>query len=306
MKILNKFLIALIVIISSYVSQINAQVNPDYPSMDGKTVLITGSTDGLGREVAIRLGMLGAHVLVHGRNAQRGAEVVEKINNSAGSAKFYQADFGSLKNVRELANTVKRDHQKLDILINNAGLGSGFAGGQRRVSQDGYEMVLQVNFLAHYLLTDLLLPLLKDGAPSRIINVASRAQSPINFGDIMLENYFSGRATYHRSKLAQVMHAFHYSELLQGSQVTFNTLHPASMMDTTMVAQMAGPARTTVDEGARALMMLAVSPDLEGRSGLYFVGHNEGRANDQAYDVVARAELDKIARELIKLPPREN
>ena len=147
MKILNNSLIAL-VIIFSYVSQINAQINSDYPSMDGKTVLITGSTDGLGREVAIRLGMLGAHVLVHGRNAQRGAEVVETINNSTGSAQFYQADFGSLNNVRELANTVKRDHQKLHVLINNAGLGSGFAGGQRRVSQDGYEMVLQVNYLA--------------------------------------------------------------------------------------------------------------------------------------------------------------
>ena len=302
---MNKSLVALIVIFSSYVSQINAQVSPEYPSMVGKAVLITGSTDGLGREVAIRLGMLGAHVLVHGRNAQRGAEVVETINNSAGSAQFYQADFGTLINVRELADAVKRDHRKLHLLINNAGLGSGFAGGQRRVSQDGYELVMQVNYLAHYLLTDLLLPLLKDGAPSRILNVASRAQSPVNFGDIMLENYFSGRATYHRSKLAQVMHAFHYSELLQNTGVTFNALHPASMMDTTMVAQMEGPARTTVDEGAKAVMKLAVSPAIEGRSGLYFEGQNDGHANAQAYDEVARRQLDTLTRELVGLPARE-
>jgi NAD(P)-dependent dehydrogenase (short-subunit alcohol dehydrogenase family) len=284
-------------------SQVSAQLTTDYPSLQGKTVLITGSTDGLGREIAIRLGKLGAHVLIHGRNADRGAEVVDIINNGAGSAQFYQADFASLDNVRDLADAVLRDYKQLHLLINNAGLGSGFAGGERRVSQDGYEMVLQVNYLSHYLLTDLLLPLLKESEPSRIINVASRAQSPINFGDIMLEKYFSGRATYHRSKLAQVLHAFHYAELLQGSGVTFNALHPASMMDTTMVSQI-GPARTTVDEGATAVMHLAASPEMDGKTGLYFEGLNEGRADAQAYDQVAREELDKIARRLVDLPPR--
>ncbi len=303
MKIVINTLIISVFILSVLSGQVFAQSSV-YPPMSGKTVLITGSTDGLGREVAIRLGELGAHVLIHGRNSERGAEVVDAINGGAGSAQFYQADFGALDNIRRLADEIKRDHQELYILINNAGLGSGFAGGQRRVSQDGYEMVLQVNYLSHYLLTDLLLPLLKASAPSRIINVASRAQSPVNLGDLMLEKYFSGRATYHRSKLAQVLHTFHYAELLEGTGVTFNTLHPASMMDTTMVSQMDRPARTTVDEGADAVMNLAASPTMEGRTGLYFVGLNEGRANDQAYDEVARHQLDSITRELVGLPPR--
>ncbi len=303
MKIVINTLIISVFILSVLSGQVFAQSSV-YPHMSGKTVLITGSTDGLGREVAIRLGELGAHVLIHGRNAERGAEVVDAINGGAGSAQFYQADFGALDNIRRLADEIKRDHQELHILINNAGLGSGFAGGQRRVSQDGYEMVLQVNYLSHYLLTDLLLPLLKASAPSRIINVASRAQSPVNLGDLMLEKYFSGRATYHRSKLAQVLHAFHYAELLEDTGVTFNTLHPASMMDTTMVSQMDRPARTTVDEGADAVMNLAASPTMEGRTGLYFEGLHEGRANDQAYDEVARHQLDSITRELVGLPPR--
>ncbi|MDT8427198.1 MAG: SDR family NAD(P)-dependent oxidoreductase [Pseudomonadales bacterium] len=267
------------------------------PSMAGKTVLVTGSTDGMGREVAQRLGTLGAHVLVHGRNAVRGAEVVDIINAGPGSAQFYQADLGSLQQVRDLAAAVMRDHQQLHLLINNAGIASGFNNGQKGLSEDGYEMIFQVNYLSHYLLTDLLLPLLKRSAPARIVNVASGAQRPINFEEVFNPTDFDASAAYAHSKLAQILHTFHKAEELEGSGVTFNTLHPATMMDTTMVRQMGTP-RTTVDEGATALMNLAVGVSLEGRSGLYFNGLRESRANAQAYDRAARAELDALARRL--------
>ena len=270
--------------------------------MAGKVALVTGSTDGLGRETAIRLGALGAHVLVHGRNAERGAEVVNIINEGPGEATFYQADFGSLAEVRELAASIFEDHRQLHLLINNAGIGSGYAGGERQVSADGYEMIFQVNYLAHYLLTDLLLPLIKTSAPARIINVASGAQRAIDFEDLMMEKEFSASAAYAQSKLAQILHTFHISERLTGTGVTFNTLHPATMMDTTMVAQMRGPARTTVDEGATAVMNLAVSAELQDRSGLYFSGLRESRVNAQAYDSEARARLDRVSRELVNLP----
>jgi NAD(P)-dependent dehydrogenase (short-subunit alcohol dehydrogenase family) len=273
--------------------------------MSGKTILITGSTDGLGREVAIRLGKLGAHMLIHGRNVERGAEVVADINNNGGSAQFYQADFGSLDNVRKMAEAIKRDHPGLDVLVNNAGLGSGFAGGERRESVDGYEMVFQVNYLAHYLLTELLLPTIMASAPSRIINVASRAQIAINFDDLMLENDHSGRAAYRLSKLAQVMHTFYYAELLEGTGVTFNTLHPASRMNTTMVLQTPGPVRSTVDEGANVVMYIVTSPELEGRTGIYFNQYNEGRAHEQAYDKAARELMDKMTRDLLGLLARD-
>jgi NAD(P)-dependent dehydrogenase (short-subunit alcohol dehydrogenase family) len=272
--------------------------------MFGKTVLITGSTDGLGREVAFRLGAMGAHVLVHGRNASRGAEVVDAINKSRGSAQFYQADFASLANVRQLAEDIKRDHPRLHVLINNAGIGPGFAGGKRMLSEDSYETIFQVNYLAHYLLTDLLLPTLKDSAPARIINVASGAQRDIEFDNIMLEEGFSGSRAYAQSKLAQILHTFYYAEHLDGTGVTFNTLHPATMMDTTMVAQMDRPARTTVDEGADAVMNLVTSSDLAERSGLYFDGLEEDRADAQAYDPEAREILDIMTRMLVNLPPR--
>jgi len=273
-------------------------------SMTGKTILITGSTDGLGREVALRLGKLGAYVLVHGRNETRGAEVVDTINESGGSAEFYHADFASLDNVRALATAIMRDHPRLDVLINNAGIGPGYAGGNRQTSDDGHEMIFQVNYLAHYLLTELLLPTLRASTPARIINVASGAQRPVNFDDVMLEQNFSASTAYAQSKLAQVLHTFHLARMLDGTGVTFNTLHPATMMDTTMVSQMNSPARTTVDEGATALMDLVVSPKMEGRTGLYFNGLHEARANAQAYDERARERLDALSRVLTGLPSR--
>lgn len=280
----------------------NAQdASDEHPSMAGKNVLITGSTDGMGREVALRIGSLGAHVIVHGRNVERGNEVVDAINSGPGTAEFFRADFADLSNVRDLAAHVLQQHNELHLLINNAGIGSAFNDGQRMLSEDGYEMVFQVNYLAHYLLTELLEPALQAAAPSRIVNVASGAQTPLDFDDLMLESDFDGRRAYAQSKLAQVLHTFQKAEELEGSGVTFTTLHPATMMDTTMVEMSGRPAQSTVDEGARALMQLAVSPELEGRTGLYFSGKDERRANDQAYDREARERLDSISRDLTGL-----
>jgi len=305
MNNVNTIIVSLFLLSLCITTTTRAQDADIYPDMTGKTILITGSTDGLGREVATRLGMLGAHILIHGRNAERGAEVVAEIKSNGGSAQFYQADFGSLDNVRDMAEAIKRDHRRLDVLVNNAGLGSGFAGGERRESEDGYEMLFQVNYLAHYLLTELLLPTLKTSAPSRIINIASRSQIAIDFDDFNQENKHTGRKAYRISKLANVMHTFYHAELLQGTGVTFNTLHPASRMGTTMVLQTPGPVRSTIDEGADVVMYVVTSSDLVGRSGIYFEQFEEGRANDQAYDEVARERLDKMTREILGLSVRE-
>jgi len=278
-----------------------AQDTPGDVTMVGKTALVTGSTDGLGREVALRLGEMGAHVIVHGRSEERGLEVVGMINRGSGSAEFVQADFGELANARALAAAVMTNHDELHLLINNAGIGSGFNNGERAVSEDGNEMIFQVNHLAHYVLTDLLMPMIKESAPARIINVASGAQTPIDFDDPNMEKDFNSGRAYAQSKLAQILHNFYIAPQLEGTGVTFNSLHPATMMDTTLVSQMAAPARTTVDEGAEAVMHLAVSSELEGRSGLYFNGKNEARANDQAYDQDALERFDRLSRELTDL-----
>ena len=150
----------------------------------GKTVLITGSTDGVGRLVARRLGEAGARVLVHGRDAERGAQVVADIERAGGAATFFRADLASLAEVRRLADAVQDETDRLDILINNAGIGT--AGGVRQEIADGFELRFAVNYLAGLLLTSLLLPLLRASAPARIVNVSSAGQQAIDFADVML------------------------------------------------------------------------------------------------------------------------
>ncbi len=267
---------------------------------NGKTTLITGSTDGVGRMVAIRLGADGWRVLVHGRDRARGEEVVAAIKAAGGSAEFLQADLASLAEVRRLAATVQAATKRLDLLINNAGIGSGGPQGTREESVDGYELRFAVNYLSGFLLTHLLLPLLRGSTPARIVNVSSLGQQAIDFADVMLRRDYSGMRAYRQSKLAQILFTFDFTHELGGTGVTVNALHPATFMDTAMVRQFGTPM-STVKEGADAILKLAVSPELEGRSGLYFNGQNEAQANAQAYDAEARRQLRALSLQLTGL-----
>ena len=264
-----------------------------------RVALVTGSTDGLGREVAMRLAATGAHVIVHGRNTERGHEVVAAIEREGkGSARFYRADLASLAEVRELAATILRDYDRLDILVNNAGIGSASPNG-REVSSDGHELRFAVNYLAGFLLTHLLLPRIINSAPARIINVSSLAQTPIDFDDVMLERGYTGSRAYAQSKLAQVLFSFDLARELEGRGVTVSVLHPATYMNTTMVARAGVQPRSTVAEGAEAVMQLVTSPDLT--SGQFFNSLRPARANAQAYDEVAREKLRTLSRLLTGL-----
>ncbi|MGA9013893.1 MAG: SDR family NAD(P)-dependent oxidoreductase [Acetobacteraceae bacterium] len=265
-------------------------------SRTGNTALITGSTDGVGRVVAIRLGEAGVRVLVHGRDQDRGNQVVADITQSGGAAEFLAADLASLAEVRRLGETVRQRTERLDILINNAGLGT--AGTSRQTSVDGHELRFAVNYLAGFLLTDLLLPLLRQSAPARIVNVASAGQQPIDFADVMLTRGYSGVRAYGQSKLAQIMFTIDLAEALAGTGVTVNALHPATYMDTAMVRRAGVTPASSVEEGAEAILKLAVSPAVGGRSGRYFSGLQEARADRQAYDAVARRRLRAISQEL--------
>jgi NAD(P)-dependent dehydrogenase (short-subunit alcohol dehydrogenase family) len=266
-----------------------------------KTVLITGSTDGVGRRVASRLGGAGARVFVHGRNAERGREVVQAIKSAGGSASFHGADLSSLAEVRQLAETIRQQTDRLDLLINNAGIGTAGSGGVRETSKDGYELRFAVNYLAGFLLTALLMPLIKASAPARIVNVASLGQYPIDFDDLMITRNYSGSRAYSQSKLAQIMFTIDLARALEGTGVTVNALHPATYMDTTMVHQAGIAPINSVDTGADAILDLAVSPGLEGKSGLFFNGLHEARANPQAYDARARAQLWSVSLKLTGL-----
>lgn len=266
------------------------------------TALITGSTDGLGRQVALRLAKSGFRVLIHGRDRERGKIVVEEARAAGGSAHFLEADFASLAAVRELSEQVMRESAGLELLINNAGIGTGARGAARATSAEGYELRFAVNYLAGFLLTDLLLPLMLNSAPAHIVNVASVGQYPLDFTNLMLTRAYSGMRAYAQSKLAQVMFTFDLARQLAGTEVRCNCLHPASLMDTRMVRETGMKPTSTVAEGTRAVVALALSS--ERPTGMYLNGTQPDRAHEQAYDEAACVRLRMLSRELTGLDPR--
>ena len=271
-------------------------------NMDGRTALVTGSTDGVGRYVAASLAASGARVLIHGRDSGRGKALADEIKRAGrGEAVFYQADLSALAGARQLAEAVLADNKRLDLFISNAGIGSQNQGPQRQTSADGYELRFAVNYLSGFLLAYLLLPLLKASAPSRIVNVASLGQHPIDFDDVMITRGYSGSRAYAQSKLSQIMFTIDLAEELKGSGVTVNSLHPATYMNTTMVRAGGITPISTVEQGGAAILHLAVGDDVSGNSGLFFNGMNQAQANAQAYDAAARKRLRELSLELTGL-----
>ena len=272
--------------------------------ISGKTVLITGSTDGVGRHVASRLAAAGAKVLIHGRDRSRGERLIDEIKQATGAEPtFYQADLSSLADTRKLAEAVLADRKRLDVLVSNAGIGSQNEGPARQTSEDGYELRFAVNYLAGFLLVHLLLPLLKASAPSRIVNVASLGQHPIDFDDVMITRGYNGSRAYAQSKLSQIMFTIDLAGDLKGSGVTANSLHPATYMNTTMVRAGGITPISTVEQGGAAILHLATGDDVAGKSGRFFNGLQEAKANPQAYDAAARTRLRTLSLELTGLTP---
>jgi NAD(P)-dependent dehydrogenase (short-subunit alcohol dehydrogenase family) len=271
--------------------------------MAGKTVLVTGSTDGVGRYVAARLAAAGAKVLIHGRDSARAKTLADEICRRGHSEPiFYQADLSSLSGARQLAQAVTAEHQRLDVFISNAGIGSRTLGPERRTSADGYELRFAVNYLSGFLLAHLLLPLLKASAPSRIVNVASLGQHPLDFDDVMLTKGYDGTRAYAQSKLAQIMFTIDIARELQGSGVTVNALHPATYMNTTMVREGGITPVSTVEQGGEAILHLVAGDDVAGKTGLFFNGMQPSQANPQAYDEAARKRLRTLSLKLTGLP----
>jgi NAD(P)-dependent dehydrogenase (short-subunit alcohol dehydrogenase family) len=264
------------------------------PASGQRVAVVTGSTSGLGQELAMRLADMGMFVVVHGRSEERGREVVAEIEAAGGKARFYRADFGSFAETRAFGEAVLRDYDRLDVLVNNAGFGR--APNERMVSQDGLEFRFQVNHLSHFMLTRMWLPLLRGSVPSRIVNVSSGAQTPIDFDDVMLERgTFDGGRAYAQSKLAQIFFTLDLAEELEGTGVTVNALHPATFMDTRMVERAGIEPQSTVDEGADAVLQL-ITEDVG--TGGYFNGLRAARANAQAYDEDARRRLRELSENL--------
>ena len=275
--------------------------------LEGKEIImVTGSTGGLGRAVALAFAGPGTHIIVHGRNVERGQAVVEQAEAAGSTARFLQADLGSFAQVRGLINTIKRDYDRLDLLINNAGIGRGQPNAPHEESADGHELRFQVNYLSHLLITRELLPLLRAGAPSRVVSVSSAAQrgGMIHFDDVMLESPpYEGSTAYGQSKLAQVFMTLDLEEELEGTGVTANAVHPGGYLDTDMVAErcaVPGPGCTPTlspEDGAMFVVNASRSP----RSGVYFNTSVVGEINPQALDPEARRRLRELSMQLVGL-----
>ena len=187
------------------------------------------------------------------------------------------------------------DEDRIDVLVNNAGVGTA---GPREESEDGYELTFQVNYLAPFVLTRRLLPLIRSSAPSRIVNVSSAGQAPIDFGDVMLERGYSGVQAYSQSKLALVMFTFDLAEELEGSGATANCLHPGTFLPTNMVRRAGIDPVTPLEDGVEATLRLVASPELDGVNGHYFDGTSESAPQPQAEDPEARRQLRELSAEL--------
>lgn len=269
--------------------------------LDEQTILITGSTDGLGLATAERLAKRGANLLIHGRSEQKLERALAKLGADRGArVRGILADLSSLERVRWLARDVERRADRVDVLVNNAGVAEM---DERRESNDGFELTFAVNYLSHFLLTAELLPFLRRSAPARIVNVASIGQAEVDLDDPMAKaRDYDGFLAYRQSKLAQIMFTVELAERLRKAGdhgVTVNALHPATLMDTQMVRGSFGRAMSEVEEGVEALTRLVADPELDGVSGRYFDQLEESAPHQQAYDEDARRRLWELSEELV-------
>lgn len=256
-----------------------------------RTILITGATSGLGRAVATELSAQGHTILVHGRDAGRTDDLARALPSPA---RPHIADLARLEDVRRLAAEVKGNEDRLDVLINNAGV----ATKDRELSADGIELTLAVNHLSHFVLTGRLLSLLQRTDHSRIVNVASIAQAPIDWRDPQLERRFDGFRAYAQSKLAQISFTFELAARLPGANPTVTALHPATLMDTGMVREMFGRAQNSVEAGVGPVVRLAAGDDVDGLTGRYYEQTREAAAHADAADGGERRRLWDLSAEL--------
>lgn len=278
--------------------------------MAGKTCLITGATSGIGKAAALQLAAMGAHVIVVGRNADKGSATVAEIKRRGGPApvEFLCADLSSQQAIRELARTVSATYDHLDVLINNAGA----VYPTRKASVDGIELTFALDYLGYFLLTELLLPLLKVSAPSRIVNVSSSAQrlGRIDFDDLQGAQRYSGMRAYSQAKLAIVLYTYELARRLQGTGVTANCLHPGYVA--TNLAQNNSGAIQRVTKlsymfalspakGAETVVYLATSPLVANITGAYFVKKEPRKSSKRSYDEATAKRLGTISAQMTGL-----
>jgi NAD(P)-dependent dehydrogenase (short-subunit alcohol dehydrogenase family) len=282
--------------------------------MKGRRVLVTGANAGIGKWTAIGLAERGASVVLHARNPEKGRAAQEEVKQASGGAPvdLLLADFASLAEVRRLAAELLERFDRLDVLVNNAGLISS-----RRVeTADGYESTFAVNHLAPFLLTNLLLDRLIASAPSRIVTVSSRAhlRGDLDFDDLDFQRGYQGMTAYSRSKLANVLFTRELARRLEGTGVTANCLHPGVVRsDFGAGGDLAGvmgmswslmqPFLLSPRQGAETSIYLASSPEVEGVSGEYFDRRRVARTSSRARDMATAGRLWRVSAERVGIDP---
>ena len=263
---------------------------------EARTVLITGSTSGLGRELTLRLAADGWTVLAHGRDRGR----LDEVCRQAGpGVRPLVADLASLEDVVALAAQTAAVTDRLDVLVNNAGVGFGAPGQGRQTSAQGHELRMAVNYLAPVLLTRRLLPLLTASAPARMVNVGSLGQMPFDPDDLDFRRGYEGVAAYRRSKLALSAFTFDLADELSARAVTVNCVHPASLMPTAMVLESRAAPMSDLEDGVAATLRLITDPDLAEVTGEFFDGLRPGRSLPEAYDPDFRARLRAVTAQVL-------
>jgi NAD(P)-dependent dehydrogenase (short-subunit alcohol dehydrogenase family) len=263
--------------------------------MQGKVCLVTGATAGIGQVAATELCRRGARVIIVGRSSERCAATEALIRTAAGADRVDSlvADLSSLSEVGRLAGLVRDRYPRLDVLLNNAGA----MFWKRSESADGIERTFALNHLSYFALTNLLLPLLKNSAPARIVSVASDAHKGcvINFDDIQLKQKYSGWKAYKQSKLANIMFSYELAKRIEGSGVTANALHPGFVNTNFLqvfndapagwlIRSLANIVALSPEKGARTSIYLASSPEVDGVSGRYFVKEKPVESSHQSQD----------------------
>jgi NAD(P)-dependent dehydrogenase (short-subunit alcohol dehydrogenase family) len=269
--------------------------------MRDRTILITGATDGIGKQTALELAGLGAAVLLHGRDRAKGERVLAEIRAATGNKRLSLliADLASLNQVRALAAEVRAACPRLDVLVNNAAVHIP----QRQITEDGIETTFAVNHLAPFLLTNLLLDLLKASAPARIVNVSSDAHlgATIDFDNLQGERRYSGVDAYRLSKLGNVLFTFELAERLRGTGVTANCLHPGVIATKLLHGGWPQLRGDNLAAGALTTVYLATSSEIADISGRFFLNQRIAKASELADDVALRQRFWDVSAGLVGL-----
>jgi NAD(P)-dependent dehydrogenase (short-subunit alcohol dehydrogenase family) len=263
--------------------------------MKDRIVLVTGSTDGIGKQTALDLAGMEATVFIHGKDAERCRQVKEDIQQQTGNSHIFSfiADLGSLRQIHQLSQEIHDQFDRIDVLINNAGVYEK----KRNLSEDGFEKTFAINHLAPFCLTGLLLDLIMKSSSGRIITVSSMIHAgSIDFNDLQGERGFNGSDAYSLSKLCNILFTYELAEKLHRTNITANCLHPGVI--NTKLLRAAWSGGSPVSEGAKTSVYLANSPDVEGITGKYFVKQRQAQPSDIVSNGDVRRKLWHLSEEM--------